>query len=191
MSEVSFLQRFRRANIFGGQEKGATCTHTKVLSGICAVFFNIGVATATPVDLTADRLLDICEAPTVQTATERGDEIGWPRLTNAETQEWRTHFVAYNGGSVDIVGWRRENAGEVESLSFWIAVGPNGHKACAYSTQGPAGLLDALSERLGAPDRLDRNDEIKSISASWIRDTILYSFTQVGSHAVVNIGPSE
>lgn len=144
-----------------------------------------------PLDLTADRLLDICAAPTVQAAAHRGDEIGWPRLANAETKEWRTNFVAYNGGSVDIVGWRREQANGVELLSFWVAAGPNGHKACAYSTQTPAGLLDALSERLGAPDSFDKNDAIESVSASWTRGAIQYSFAQVGSSAVINIGTSD
>ncbi len=167
------------------------CMRITAISGICAAFLSIGVATAMPVDITVDRLLNICEAPTVRAAIVKGDELGWKRLTNAETEEWRTNFVAYNGGSVEVVGWRREQAGGGESLSFWAATGPNAHKACAYSTAMPAGFLDALSERLGAPDSLDKNDAIGSISATWTRDAIQYSFTQVGSSALINIGPSE
>lgn len=162
-----------------------------VFSRICAAFSGIGAATAMPVDMMVDRLLDICEATTVQTAIVRGDELGWQRLTNAETEEWRTHFLAYNGGSVDVVGWRREQAGGADSLSFWVAAGPNGHKACTYSTARPAGLLDALAERLGASDDLDQNDTIESITASWTRGTVEYSLAQVGSSAVINIGPSQ
>jgi hypothetical protein len=155
------------------------------------MFLNIGAAMAMPVDMTVDRLIDICAAPSVRMATEKGDALGWQRLPDAEAESWRTAFVAYNGGSVEIIGWQREQADGAESLSFWVAVGPNAHKACAYSTQRPAGLLDALSERLGAPDDLNRNDAADLISASWMRDAVLYSFAQVGSHAVINIGPGE
>ncbi|MCT7378627.1 hypothetical protein [Chelativorans salis] len=162
-----------------------------VISSICAAFLNVGAATAMPLDMTVDRLLNICEAPTVRAAAGKGDELGWQRLTGAETEEWRTSFVGYNGGSVELVGWQRTQAGGAESLSFWIAVGPNGHKACAYSTARPAGFLDALSERLGAPDSLEKNDAIESTSAWWTRDEIAFSFVQVGSSALISIGPSE
>lgn len=160
------------------------------VGGIFAAFLDFAVATSMPTDMTAERLLDICEAPTVQTAMTKGDELGWPRLTDAETEEWRRSFVGYNGGSVDVVGWRQEKAGGAESLSFWLATGPNGHKACAYSTPRPAGFLDALSEKLGAPDNLDKNDEIESTTAWWKRGAVEYSFVQVGSSAVINIGSS-
>ncbi len=160
------------------------------ISGICAALFSMGGAVAMPVDMTVDRLLNICGAPTVQKATAKGDELGWQRMTNAETEEWRAHFVGYNGGSVELVGWRRNNAAGPESLSFWVAVGPNGHKACTYSTMQPAGLLDALSERLGAPDTLDGDSAAGITSAAWKRDAVVYSFTQVGSSATVSVGPS-
>ena len=162
-----------------------------VISGMCAAFLKIGAAIAKPMDMTVDRLLNICEAPTVLAATVKGDDLGWQRQTDAETMEWRTQFVAYNGGSVEVVGWRRDKAGEAESLSVWVAVGPNGHKACAYSTARPTGLLDALSERLGAPHNLDKNDAIEITSAYWKRGAVAYSFTQVGSSAVINIGPNQ
>ena len=160
------------------------------IGSFCSTFLVFGVATATSADVTPERLLNICEAPTVQTAMIQGDALGWPRLTGAETEEWRRSFVAYDSGSVDVVGWRQEEAGGVESLSFWLATGPNGHKACAYSTSRPVGFLDALSERLGAPDSLDKNDAIESTTAWWRRGVVEYSFVQVGSSAVVNIGSS-
>ncbi len=33
----------------------------------------------------------------------------------------------YNGGSVEVVGWKRKQSDSTDSLSFWIAVGPSGH----------------------------------------------------------------
>ena len=134
-----------------------------------------------------NHLLEVCEAPTVAEATARGDAPGWQRLPDAETEEWRTSFVAYNGGSVDTVSWRREQADGSELLSYWIAVGPNGHRACAYSTKEPAGLLDALSERLGAPDGIEENDTIEMVSAWWVRGEREYSFAQSASGAILNI----
>lgn len=167
------------------------CMRITVVSGMCAAFLNTGAATAMPMDITVDRLLNICEAPTVQAAKVKGDELGWQPQTEAETEEWRTHFVASNGGSVKIVGWRHDEAGQAETLSFWIAVGPNGHKACSYSTARPGGLLNSLSERLGAPDDLDKNDTTEMISAYWKRGAVAYSFTQAGPSVALNIGPSQ
>lgn len=161
-----------------------------VMSGMCAAFLNIGSGTAMRENMTVDRLLAICEAPDVQAAVEQGDKLGWERLTDAETEEWRTHFVGYNGGSVDVVGWMRESGGQTDTLSFWVAVGPNGHKACTYSTARPAGLLDALSARLGPYDTLDKEDAIDMISAYWKRGAVEYSFTQTGSSAIIAVGPS-
>ncbi len=64
------------------------------IGSFCSAFLSFGVATAMPVDMTAERLLNICEAPTMQAAMIKGDELGWPRLTDAETEEWRRSFVA-------------------------------------------------------------------------------------------------
>lgn len=134
-----------------------------------------------------DRLLAVCEAPTVPAALAQGGELGWPRLTDADTQEWRTGFLGYNGGSVEVVGWRRGDAREAETLSYWVAVGPNGHTACAWSTTDPDGLLDALSQRLGEPDILEDKGAAGIVSAHWTRDAAEYSFAQVGSSAIINI----
>lgn len=166
------------------------CVRITVTSGMCAAFLNIGAATATPENMTVNHLLAICEAPDVQAAIVQGDKLGWQRLTDEETEDWRTHFVGYNGGSVEAVGWRRESAGRTDSLSFWVAVGPNGHKACTYSTARPAGLLDALSTRLGPPDTLDKEEAIEMISAYWKQSAVEYSFTQTGSSATIAVGPS-
>jgi hypothetical protein len=163
-----------------------------VISGICAAFLNVGAVTAQPMDMTIDRLFNICEASDVQAVTVKGDELGWHRQTDAETEEWRSHFIAYNGGSVEVVGWRRDNsAGEADLLSFWVAVGPNQHKACAYSTKRPAGLLNAMSERLGTPDNMEKEAAIEMVAAYWKRGAVEYSFTQIGSSAGINIGSSQ
>lgn len=161
-----------------------------LIRSVCVLFFGVGAAGAMEMDMAVHHLLDICEARTVEAASAKGDALGWRRMADAETEEWRTNFVAYNGGSVDLVGWRREQAGGTELLSFWIAVGPNGHRACAYSTTEPAGILGALSERLGEPDSLEENDAIDLISAWWTRGDRQYSFAQVGSSVAINIGPN-
>lgn len=161
-----------------------------VISGMCAAFLNIGAATAMPENMMVDRLLAICEAPSVQVAAIEGDKLGWQRMTDAETKEWRTHFLSYNGGSVEAVGWRRKSADQSDLLSFLIATGPNGHKACTYSTTKPDGLLDALSASLGAPDTQTKEDAVEMISAYWKRREVEYSFTQVGSSATIAVGPS-
>lgn len=160
------------------------------ISVICFLIAGAGTAVAMPTDMTVARLLDICEARTVGAAAAMGDELGWQRLADSETEEWRASFVAYNGGSVELVGWRQAPASGEETLSFWIAVGPNAHTACAYSTTEPTGVLSALTERLGEPDSLDRNDAVEMLSAGWTRGDRYYSLTQVGSSATINIGPS-
>ncbi|MCP2137509.1 hypothetical protein J2S28_004612 [Rhizobium sp. SLBN-94] len=160
------------------------------VGGIFAAFLDFAIATSMPTDMTVERLLDICEAPTVQAVVVKGDELDWQRLTDANIGEWRRSFVGYNGGSADVVGWRDEKAGKAQLLSFWIATGPNGHKACAYTTPTPASFMDALSERFGAPDNIDKNDVIESVTAGWKRGAVDYSFVQIGSSAVINMSSS-
>lgn len=175
--------------------KNGACTfrrrYLKVSTISClAALLSFGEAAATPADMTVEHLLTICEAPTVQEAMVNGDKLDWKRLTDADMDEWRRSFAGYHGGSVDVVGWRHEREGGAELLSFWIAAGPDGHKACAYATPAPADFMDALSERLGAPDNLDKNDVIESVTAGWKRGTVDYSFVQVGTSAVINISSS-
>ena len=45
-------------------------------------------------------------------------------------------------------------------------------------------------ERLGAPDNLDKNDEVENTTAGWKRGAVDYSFVQIGSSAVINISSS-
>lgn len=148
---------------------------TMTVGGVCAAFLDFAVAMAMPVDMTADRLLDICEAPTVQAAMVKGDELGWPRLTDAETQEWRRSFVGYNGGSVEVVGWRGERSSKVELLSFWIATGLNGHRAAHIPRKGlPAFWMpcrSGLAHRI-VSTRMTRQ-KVRRPGGSGVRSSIL------------------
>lgn len=93
-------------------ERASPLRYLEILTigSFCAAFLSFGVATAMPADMTAERLLTICEAPTVQTAMIK--------------------------------------------------------------------------------DNLDKNDAIESTTAWWKRGAVEYSFVQVGSSAVINIGSS-
>ncbi len=160
-----------------------------IAGGLWALSLNIQTAMATPADMTVGKLLDICAAASVQIAGERGDALGWQKLTDTETEEWRNTFIAHDAGSVDMVGWQRKAAGRPEFLSFWTSVRLPGLKTCSYSTPNAAGLLDGMAERLGPADNLDRDDAAKSVTALWLRDGVEYSFVQVRSSAIVTISP--
>lgn len=147
----------------------------------------VGASAAAPVEMTVDRLIDICRASSIQDASTKADGLGWQRMSEADTSEWRSAFLGYNGGSVDVVGWKREPSDNMDLLSFWIAVGPNGHQACAYSTTHPAGLLEALQARLGSPDDFDKMEEIESTTAFWKKDGMEYTFSQTRSSAMIQI----
>ncbi|GEC35922.1 hypothetical protein N181_31890 [Sinorhizobium fredii USDA 205] len=138
-----------------------------------------------PPTFTVAQLLDICGSSTVSEATTKGDALGWERMNDEQVEEWRAGFLAHNGGSVDLVGWRRGEKEGDGMLSFWIAKGPNGHKACSYSVTNPAGLLDALTQRFGPPSSLDKMD-FGSV-AYWKHSATEVSFSQVGSSTGVTI----
>lgn len=146
-----------------------------------------GVSTAAPEEMTVSRLIGICTVSSIKDASARGDELGWQRMSEADTSQWRSAFAGYNGVSVDVVGWKREPSDNTDSLSFWIAVGPNGHQACVYSTKRPAGLMDALKARLGPPVSFDHIKEIESTTAFWKKEGMEYAFSQTGSSAMIHI----
>jgi hypothetical protein len=156
-----------------------------VIGVILNTFFAVGLAAGMPSALTSSQLFDICASSTLSEAAPKGDQLGWPRMSDAQLEDWRSKFIHHNGGSVQVLGWRRGQRDGDDSLSFWIAEGPNGHRACSYSTGDPGGLLDALSERFGTPTSLDKHDF--GTTAYWKRGAIQASFSQVGSSAVVNI----
>jgi hypothetical protein len=156
-----------------------------VLAALCGV----RAATAMPPTITLPQLLDFCDSQTIAEAQAKGDQFGWRRMTGTELADWRTGFIAYNGGPVEVSGWRRGDQSGDDSLSFWVAGGPNGHKACAYTVTGPAHLLDDLSERFGAPTSLDKREF--GPTAVWKRGATEISFSQVGSSAVLYVFHSD
>lgn len=156
-----------------------------VISTLTAVGFTV----AAPHTLSPARLLEVCSSETIAEVTAKGDQLGWEAVpaTDPGTIEWRQSFMSYNGGSVDVVGWRKNSTENEESISFWIAQGPNAHKACSYSVKVAGGLLDALIELLGRPSNLDRNEV--AITAFWKPGRGEVSFSQVGSAALVVVSP--
>lgn len=149
----------------------------------CLVFFVEAVG-ATPPALTIAQLADVCASATIAEAAAKGDRLGWEHADSARLKEWRDAFIALSNSSVQVIGWRRGEQ-EEEILSFWIAQGSNGHKACAYSVSNSAGLLEALSGHFGSPGSLDKYDF--GAGAFWQSGSTEIQLTQVGSHAVVNI----
>jgi hypothetical protein len=162
----------------------------KAMTGVVLnALFAVGSAAATPPTLTLPQLLDFCDSQTMASAEAKADQFGWHRMTDADLKDWRTGFIAYNGGSVDVLGWRRGDKAGDDSLSFWVARGPNGHQACAYSVTNPATLFDDLSARFGAPTSLDKRES--ATTAVWKRGAAEISFSQVGSSAVLYVVHSD
>jgi len=140
----------------------------------------------TPATLTVAQLLDLCASTTVADAASKGDVLGWPRMTDAQTKSWRLSFLHFNGGSVSSVGWKRPQPAGETLLSFWIATGPNAHRACSYTATDATGLLDALTRQLGAPASLNTSEV--STSAHWQHGQREITFVQVNAgSALINI----
>lgn len=153
-----------------------------------AAFLAAGSATAAAPPLTVPQLLDICASATVREAATKGDKLGWAPMEVASLEAWRSRSLALGARSVKIVGWRRGTTEGEGLLSFRIERGTDEHRACSYSLSDPGRLLDALSEHLGKPVRLDRRDW--GTYAYWRLRSGEASFSQVGSSAGVTIfGP--
>lgn len=157
-----------------------------IMSALCVASLNIRSVTAEPIDITAEKLLNICTASTLQIAGERGNVLGWQKLTDVETDALRDTLFGYDPNSVKIVGWKQITTGRPDVL--WFATRTPRLKTCSYSSRKAADLLDGLSKHLGTPDRLDRDDSAESITVSWLRNELEYSFVQVRSSAIVTIG---
>lgn len=154
-----------------------------LLCTMCSFFLVVECAFASPKNLTATQLIDFCSSSTVSDASAKGDQFGWRKMTDAALHEWRTSFISYNGGSVDVTGWKRGGDEHGESLAFWIAQGPNSHKACSYSLGSDPGLLGGLSEILGVPETVEGTNA----NAHWKTELMEVYYTQVGSSTLVNI----
>ncbi|MBK0023913.1 hypothetical protein IAE29_23510 [Ochrobactrum sp. S46] len=155
-----------------------------IMSAFCAATLNIKSVTAEPIDMTAEKLLDICTSSTAQIAGKKGDVLGWQKMTDAEKNDLRISLG--NASSIEIVGWRRSGTGSPEFL--WFATNAAHLMTCWYRKPDATGLLDSLSKHLGSPDELDRNDATRSITVSWLRNELEYSTVQFRSSAIVTIG---
>lgn len=145
----------------------------------------VRAASAIPLPLTVEQIVDICESTTIAEATVKGDAQGWERANEKLIETWKTAFRNYNGGSVEVIGWRRgENEGD-GLMSFWIATGPEAHKACAYSVSGQTGLPEALEKHFGPPDSKGTYDFGET--AFWKKGRQEVTFSRTGSGALINI----
>jgi hypothetical protein len=156
---------------------------------VLSVLLAVQPAAATPPLPTLTQLLDFCGSQTMAEAEAKAGQFGWRRMTDADLQDWRAGFIAYNGGTVEVSGWRRGDKTTDDSLSFWIARGPNGHRACSLTATNPAKLLDDLSERFGAPTSLDKRE--RGTTAVWQLGATEISFSQVGASAVLYVTHSD
>ena len=135
-----------------------------------------------PTDPIFKEFMNICESSTLSDASAKGDALGWPRMSD---ENWHSSFVADNGGTLEDVGWRPK---EEVAVSFWIAKGRASYRACSYSVtdpSGPAGLMEALTERFGPPSYLNKTD--LGTTAFWNQGSMEASLSQVGSSIGIQI----
>jgi hypothetical protein len=135
--------------------------------------------------LDMDQLMGVCLSTTLAEAAEAGDRLGWVSEDPQALEDWRSGFLGYNGGPVEVIGWRQGEAEKDEALSFWVAGGVNAHRACTYSASDGKGLLAALTDRFGLPKQSDTTPI--GGSAYWFSDGYEIAFTHVASSALVNI----
>lgn len=129
------------------------------------------------------QLMSICASPTMIEATSKAAELNWQPVPDERLEEWRERFTS-DGREVHVVAWQQTDREGADSLAFWIAPGPGGHRSCYYSTSSPDGLLEALTEQFGTPANLDKHDLVTT--AIWAHDSANITFSQIGSSAVVN-----
>lgn len=145
---------------------------------------SMAAATAEPLSVpTTVQILDFCRSATMAEAETKGSALNWQRMSDTDLAGWREGFLASNGGTVDIIGWRRSENDVDGLLSFWIANGESRHRACSYSVGTPDGLLDGLKRELGAPSDVLSHDFGEVVT--WTQGAMEVSFSRVGSSAGV------
>lgn len=127
-------------------------------------------------------ILDVCEAVTLDEAAIKAERLGWP--VAPEDRDWRANFQRYNGGTVSIVSWRRSEREGDGMLSYWVASGPNAHRACVFATD-QSGLFEALRARFGTPNTYEGQGD--NVNAFWQRAGTEISFTRVGVSRLLNL----
>jgi len=160
---------------------------------VCTILFTSCLAAkaiaAMPAPLTLDQLVEICGSSTIAEAAARGDTSGWGRMSDQIVANWKAGFLAYNGGPVQVVGWRRSDDEKDGLLSFWIAGGPNAQKACTYMIFGQAGFLEGLEKRFGSPDGRDQYDD--RITAFWKKGPQEIAFSGTSANVLVTISSKD
>lgn len=130
-------------------------------------------------------IVDVCMASNISDAVVKGQALHWHRIID---KEWEDSFIRYNGGTVEVVGWRRGDDERDGLLSFWIANGPSPHRSCSYI--GPANGEEILKEttaRLGAPLTLE-TDYIGTF-AEWGVNSERVELYQVGTLVSITFLP--
>jgi hypothetical protein len=153
-----------------------------------SLLFATAAAADTSSPLSFAQLIDFCGSDTLAGAEAKADRLGWRRLAEAELKDWRTGFVAHNGGAVEVSGWQQGEEGG-DALSFWVVRGADQHRACSYTVNRPSRLLDELTERFGPPQNLDKQEF--GLTASWKLGAMEISYSQVGNSAVLYVVHSD
>ncbi len=157
----------------------------RALAVVVSVETLMAAASGQSVAFPVAQIAHICASATIREASERSGPLAWMRVPDSDLEEWRSRFVEHNKLDVQVVAWRESEQEGADALSFWIAPGPEGHKACYYTTAHSEGLLEALTAQFGAPASLDRYEH--ATIAHWKDGGVETSFSEVGSHAGVNI----
>jgi hypothetical protein len=134
--------------------------------------------------LTTAQLVDFCHSLTMAEAEGKASALGWGKMDDHVNDGWRQGYLSMNGGSVDVITWRRSDM-VTEALSFWIAIGESSQRVCAYSTKNPAGLLDSLNDQFGKPSSVLKHDFGEVVF--WTKGSMEVSFSRIDSSAGVTI----
>ena len=160
----------------------------KRASAACLALLLCGLAAHGVIGATISlaQVVEVCGSKSVAEASAKAAARQWRPMQAGRLDEWRTAFVSYNGGSVEVTGWRSGESGEADTLSFWIARGPNGHKACAFASRRTgADFLEALTRRFGPPASLDTLDF--GATAFWKTAEMEVSYSRIGTATSLNI----
>lgn len=157
---------------------------TVTMAMLLAVLAAAPVLAAPQRALTGAQLFDFCRSQTMAEAESKANALGWKKMDDRVNKGWREGYLSMNGGSVDVITWQRSDI-ETEGLTFWIAIGESRHRACAYSTKTPAGLLDSLNDQFGKPSSFLKHDFGEVVF--WTQGALEVSFSRVDLSAGVTI----
>ncbi|MBE9606398.1 hypothetical protein IAI18_16160 [Acetobacteraceae bacterium H6797] len=142
-------------------------------------------AQAEPPLPSAALLVSLCRSSSLAEAAQHGERLGWRLQENERLENWRANFVQHNGGTVQVIGWRQGEDEKAALLSFWIAEGPNAHRACYYMAAHDNQLLDGLTDVIGRPESLDKVGDM--VTAFWTQGPMEVEFLRTGNSTLLNI----